>query len=119
MVGLEIGVGRFWSNWVHLVTVTFTQLLRALSIPKVRTARSDYGRSRTKHFGNETGFFQEKGGKDGGKEVGERSGKGRQRRKRNTNRPKQYSSRAFYLTSNKHTLLRGRKPVQTYYSRES
>ena len=76
MVGLEIGVGRFWSNWVHLVTVTFTQLLRALSIPKVRTARSDYGRSRTKHFGNETGFFQEKGGKGGGKEVEERSGKG-------------------------------------------
>ena len=30
---------------------------------------------------------------------------------RNTNRLKQYSSRTFCLTSNKHTSLRGRKPV--------
>ena len=60
---------------------------------------------------------RERGGVGGGggggseKEVEERSRQGRQRRKRKTNRPKQYSSRAFCLTSNKHTLLRGCKPV--------
>ena len=51
------------------------------------------------------------GGGGSEKEVEVRSRQGRQRRERNRNRKKQYSSRAFCLTSNKHTLLRGRKPV--------
>ena len=51
------------------------------------------------------------GGGGGEKEVEERSRQGRQRREKNTNRLKQYSSRTFCLTWNKHTLLRGRKPV--------
>ena len=52
-----------------------------------------------------------RGGGGGGKKVEERRGQRRQRKERNTNRPKQYSSRTFSLTRNKHTLLRGRKPV--------
>ena len=58
---------------------------------------------------------------EGWKEVEESSEKGRQRRERNTNRSKQYSSRTFCLTwnkpgagnrlLNKNTVLRGRKPV--------
>ena len=33
----------------------------------------------------------------------------------NEGRETQYSSRTFCLTWNKDTLLRGRKPVKTYY----